>query len=155
MFMYNLLFEVVWIIVLIVILVFIGVFLFLVLFNQQEILEGDVIIKVIGYQWYWGYEYVDDGVVFDSYMLGYLVIIIVDVILFVLDEVNEQLLVDYGYDCGQWLLVIDIVVVVFVGVIVVMQVIVVDVIYLWIIFVFGVKQDVVFGCLVELWFEVE
>jgi len=30
-----------------------------VLFKQQEIPEADITIKVTGYQWYWGYEYVD------------------------------------------------------------------------------------------------
>ena len=43
----------------IVILVFIGAFSLPVLFKQQEIPEGDITIKVTGYQWYWGYEYVD------------------------------------------------------------------------------------------------
>ena len=70
--------EVVWTIVPIVILVFIGAFSLPVLFKQQEIPEGDIVIKTTGYQWYWGYEYVDAGVegvepssiVFDSFMLA-------------------------------------------------------------------------------------
>ena len=48
--------EVAWTVVPIVILVFIGAFSLPVLFKQQEIPEGDINIKVTGYQWYWGYE---------------------------------------------------------------------------------------------------
>jgi len=52
--------EVAWTVVPIVILVFIGAFSLPVLFKQQEIPEADINIKVTGYQWYWGYEYVDE-----------------------------------------------------------------------------------------------
>jgi cytochrome c oxidase subunit II len=45
----------------IVILVFIGAFSLPVLFKQQEIPVADITIKVTGYQWYWGYEYPDEG----------------------------------------------------------------------------------------------
>ena len=50
--------EVAWTVVPIGILVVIGVLSLPVLFKQQEIPEGDINIKVTGYQWYWGYEYV-------------------------------------------------------------------------------------------------
>ena len=53
--------EVSWTIIPIVILVFIGAFSLPVLFDQQKIPEGEVNIKVTGNQWYWGYEYVDEG----------------------------------------------------------------------------------------------
>ncbi|MEL7127068.1 MAG: cytochrome c oxidase subunit II, partial [Pseudomonadota bacterium] len=69
-FTHNTPIEIAWTVVPIVILVFIGAFSLPVLFNQQEIPEGDVTIKVTGYQWFWGYEYVDEGVSFDSYMIG-------------------------------------------------------------------------------------
>ena len=62
--------EVAWTVVPVVILVFIGAFSLPVLFKQQEIPEADITIKVTGYQWYWGYEYVDHGVSFDSYSLA-------------------------------------------------------------------------------------
>ena len=63
--------EVAWTIIPIVILVFIGAFSLPVLFDQQEIPEGEVNIKVTGNQWYWSYEYTDvEDVAFDSYMLG-------------------------------------------------------------------------------------
>jgi cytochrome c oxidase subunit 2 len=41
-----------------------------VLFDQQKIPEGEVNIKVTGYQWYWGYEYVDEGFEFESFLIG-------------------------------------------------------------------------------------
>ena len=63
--------EVAWTIVPIVILVFIGAFSLPVLFKQQEIPEGDINITVTGYQWFWSYEYTDEDVFFESYMIGY------------------------------------------------------------------------------------
>ena len=45
--------EVAWTIVPILILVFIGAFSLPVLFKQQEIPAGEVVIKVTGNQWYW------------------------------------------------------------------------------------------------------
>ena len=62
--------EVAWTVIPILILVFIGAFSLPVLFKQQEIPVGDVTIKVTGYQWYWGYEYVDEDVAFDSFLIG-------------------------------------------------------------------------------------
>ena len=53
--------EIAWTLGPIIILVFIGAFSLPVLFKQQEIPEGDITIKVTGYQWYWGYEYIDHG----------------------------------------------------------------------------------------------
>ncbi len=44
--------EIAWTVGPIVILVFIGAFSLPVLFKQQEIPEGDIVIKVTGYQWY-------------------------------------------------------------------------------------------------------
>ena len=129
--------EIAWTVVPIVILVFIGAFSLPVLFNQQEIPEGDLTIKVTGYQWYWGYEYVDEGVAFESYMLER-------------DELGE-----YGYEDSQYLLATDTSVVVPVGATVVMQLTGADVIHSWTIPAFGVKQDAVPGRLSQLWFSAE
>ena len=58
--------EITWTVVPIIILVAIGAFSLPVLFDQQRIPEGDVVVKVTGYQWYWGYEYPEEeGVEFD------------------------------------------------------------------------------------------
>ena len=69
-FTHNTPIEVAWTVIPIVILVFIGAFSLPVLFKQQEIPEADVFVKATGYQWYWGYEYPDQEIEFDSYMIG-------------------------------------------------------------------------------------
>ena len=143
--------EVAWTIVPILVLVVIGAFSLPVLFKQQEIPDGDIYIKVTGYQWYWGYEYVDEGFAFDSYMIGqpatggnYMRT----------PEV-EQMLVDAGYTPDQFLLATDTQVVVPVGKTIVMGVTGADVIHSWTIPAFGVKQDAVPGRVAELWFKAE
>ena len=129
--------EVAWTVVPVVILVFIGAFSLPVLFKQQEIPEADITIKVTGYQWFWGYEYVDEGVSFESYMLA------------------ENELEDYGYTSDLYRLATDTAVIVPVNTTVVMQVTAADVIHSWTIPAFGVKQDGVPGRLAELWFSAE
>ena len=129
--------EVAWTVVPILILVFIGAYSLPVLFKQQEIPEADVTIKVTGYQWYWGYEYVDHEFGFDSFMLA------------------REDLEDYGYEADEYLLATDTKVVVPVNATVVMQVTGADVIHSWTIPSFGVKQDAVPGRLAELWFKAE
>lgn len=154
--------EIAWTVVPIVILVFIGAFSLPVLFKQQEIPEADLTIKVTGYQWYWGYEYVDEGFGFDSYMLGSPATLNegdrpgdANVTPFVLDEHMEAKLVDAGYSRDEFLLATDTSVVVPVGKTVVMQVTAADVIHSWTIPAFGVKQDAVPGRLAELWFNAD
>ncbi|SNS65916.1 cytochrome c oxidase subunit II [Antarctobacter heliothermus] len=140
--------EVAWTIGPIVILVFIGAFSLPVLFKQQEIPEGDITIKVTGYQWYWGYEYVGTDLAYDAYMIG--------------SPATggdnrmsagvEEQLVDAGYEKSDFLLATDTAIVLPVGKTVVMQVTGADVIHSWTIPAFGVKQDAVPGRLAELWF---
>ncbi len=119
--------EIAWTVVPIVILVFIGAFSLPVLFKQQEIPEADITIKVTGYQWFWGYEYVDHEFGFESFMLA------------------REDLEEYGYGPDAYLLATDSAVVVPVGKTVVMQVTGADVIHSWTIPAFGVKQDAVPG----------
>ena len=129
--------EVAWTVVPVGILVVIGAFSLPILFKQQEIPEADVTIEVTGYQWYWGYEYVDHDFGFDSVML------------------QKDELADYGYAPDEYLLATDTAVVVPVGATVVMQLTGADVIHSWTIPAFGVKQDAVPGRLAELWFAAE
>ncbi len=154
--------EIAWTIVPIVILVFIGAFSLPILFKQQEIPEADLTIKVTGYQWYWAYEYVDEGFEFESYMLGSPATLDenarpddANVTPFVLDEHMEAKLIDAGYSRDEFLLATDTSIVVPVGTTVVMQVTAADVIHAWTIPAFGVKQDAVPGRLAELWFNAE
>ena len=129
--------EVAWTVVPVAILVVIGAYSLPILFKQQEIPEADITIKVTGYQWYWGYEYVDHDFGFDSVML------------------QKDELADYGYAPDEYLLATDTAVVVPVGATVVMQLTGADVIHSWTIPAFGVKQDAVPGRLAELWFAAE
>jgi cytochrome c oxidase subunit 2 len=129
--------EVAWTIIPILILIAVGFLSLPVLFKQQEIPEGDMYIKVTGYQWYWGYEYVDEGFEFDSYKL------------------EREELEAHGYDQSLYLLATDTAIVVPVGKTVVMGVTGADVIHSWTIPAFGVKQDAVPGRVAELWFNAE
>ncbi|KUJ80457.1 cytochrome C oxidase subunit II [Ruegeria marisrubri] len=129
--------EIAWTVGPILILVFIGAFSLPVLFKQQEIPEADITIKVTGYQWYWGYDYVDEGFGFESFLL------------------EKDQLAEYGYAEDEYLLATDTAVVVPVNKTIVMQVTGADVIHSWTIPAFGVKQDAVPGRLAELWFKAE
>jgi len=151
--------EVAWTIVPILILVFIGAFSLPILFKQQTFPEGDVNIKVTGYQWYWGYEYTDteSGLAFDSYMLGQPATMDSDdeaagAVAYVNSEGMAAKLAKYGYAPDEFLLATDTAVVVPVGATVVMTVTGADVIHSWTIPAFGVKQDAVPGRLAQLWF---
>lgn len=147
--------EIAWTVIPICILFVIGIYSLPVLFKQQEIPEADLTIKVTGYQWYWGYEYVDHGVAYDSYMLGHPATMEGDDTPFVYGDEIAQMLTDGGYAQDEFLLATDTAVVVPVGKTVVMQVTAADVIHSWTIPAFGVKQDAVPGRLAELWFAAE
>ncbi|MEM9427200.1 MAG: cytochrome c oxidase subunit II [Pseudomonadota bacterium] len=147
-FTHNTPIEVAWTVVPIVILVFIGAFSLPVLFKQQEIPEPDVFVKATGYQWYWGYEYPDQEIEFDSYMIGS------DHGNMLTPEVSAELEAA-GYADEHFTLATDTAIVVPTGQVVVVQVTGADVIHSWTIPAFGVKQDAVPGRLAELWFEVD
>ncbi|MGL4311747.1 MAG: cytochrome c oxidase subunit II [Paracoccaceae bacterium] len=138
--------EVAWTVIPIVVLVFIGAFSLPVLFKQQEIPEGDVIIKVTGNQWYWDYEYTNDGtgraedaapIAFSSFMMA------------------KEDLQAAGYSEKEYLLATDTAVVVPLNKIVVMNITAADVIHAWAMPAFGVKQDAVPGRTAQLWFKAE
>jgi cytochrome c oxidase subunit 2 len=136
-FTHNTPIEVAWTIVPVLILVVIGSFSLPILFKQQEIPPADITIKATGYQWYWGYEYVDEGFGFDSFMLA------------------REDLADYGYADSAFLLATDTAMVVPVGKTIVVQVTAADVIHSWTIPAFAVKQDAVPGRIAQLWFAAE
>ena len=126
-----------WTILPVFILIAIGAVTVPALFRSQIMPEAAVTIKATGYQWYWGYEYVDHGVEFSSYMLQR-------------DELEE-----FGYEPRHYLLATDSQMVVPVGQDVVLQVTGADVIHSWAMPAFGVKQDGVPGRLAHLWFNVD
>jgi len=129
--------EIGWTLVPIIILVFIGAFSLPVLFKQLEIPNADVTVKITGNQWYWTYEYPDNGISFDSVKL----------------ERDE--LAGYGYTPDEYLLAVDNAMVVPTGKNVVIHVTGSDVIHSWAVPAFGVKQDAVPGRLAEMWFKVD
>ncbi len=150
-FTHNAPLEIAWTMVPILILVFIGAYSLPVLFKQQEIPTADVVIKATGYQWYWGYEYVNDGVAFDSFMIGS-------------PSTGgdnrmtpavEAELVAAGYSKNEFLLATDTAVVVPVGKTIVMQVTGADVIHAFAMPAFGVMQSGVPGRISQLWFKAE
>ena len=154
--------EVAWTVVPILILVFIGAFSLPVLFKQQEIPPGDVTIKVTGYQWYWGYEYVDEGIdEFPSFLVDgstQVASLGADQPMGtpqILDGIAVMKLEALGYTRDDFLLATDTAVVVPVNKTIVMQVTGSDVIHSWTIPAFGVKQDAVPGRIGQLWFKAE
>jgi len=152
--------EIAWTVGPIVILVLIGAYSLPILFRQQEIPEADITIKATGNQWYWSYEYVDEGFGFDSYMIGAPATLTSEdeaagAIANTLDDVMVAKLEAAGYSRDEWLLATDTAVVVPVGKTIVMQVTGSDVIHAWTVPAFGVKQDAVPGRLAELWFSAE
>lgn len=137
-FTHNTPLEIGWTLVPVLILVAIGAFSLPILFRSQEMpSDPDVVIKAIGHQWYWSYEYPENGVSFDSIMLA------------------KEELADYGYAEDEYLLATDTAVVVPVGQTVLLQVTADDVIHSWTIPAFAVKQDAVPGRIAQAWFNVE
>ena len=66
---HNTTIEVLWTLIPCLILIVMAVPSFKVLYSQDTIPKADVTIKAIGYQWYWGYEYPDENIIFDSYIV--------------------------------------------------------------------------------------
>jgi len=152
--------EIAWTVGPIVILVLIGAYSLPILFRQQEIPQADITIKAIGHQWYWEYEYVDEGFGFESYMIGAPATLTAEdedagAVANMLNESMIKKLEEAGYSRNEWLLATDTSVVVPVGKTIVVQVTGADVIHAWTIPAFGVKQDAVPGRLAELWFSAD
>ena len=128
-----------WTLIPVLILVFIGSFSLPELFKQQDFkqVQADITIKATGNQWFWSYEYPEDGIAFDSFMLA-----------------REDLAAN-GYDDSLYLLATDTAVVVPVGKTIVVQVTASDVIHAWKVPAFGVMQDAVPGRLAQLWFKAD
>ncbi|PCJ88817.1 MAG: cytochrome c oxidase subunit II [Hyphomicrobiales bacterium] len=131
---HNTMIEIVWTVAPVLILVILAVPSFRLLYDQMEIPEAELTLKVTGYQWYWGYEYPDNGdIAFDSYMLQ-----------------DDEL----GADDLR-LLSVDNEIVVPVGKVVRVQVTAADVIHSFAMPAFGVKTDGIPGRLNETWFQAE
>lgn len=133
---HNTMIEVVWTIVPVLILVAIAIPSFRLLRLQLVTPPADVVVKVTGYSWYWGYEYPADqgGFKFDSNMIT---------------EAK-----DLKPDQPR-LLGVDNAMVVPAGKVVKVQVTAADVIHSFALPSFGVKIDAIPGRLNESWFRAE
>ena len=130
---HNVAVEIIWTLVPCLILIVMAVPSFKVLYSQDTIPKADVTIKAVGYQWYWGYEYPDENIIFDSYMI------------------EEKDLAE-----GQpRLLATDNVVVVPVNKVVKVLITANDVLHAWALPAFGVKRDAMPGRVNETWFKAE
>jgi len=130
-FSHNTLLEVLWTGVPVLILVVIAIPSLRLLFLEDVIPEADFTIKATGYQWYWGYEYPDQGI----------------------GEYFASMVPDEDLQEGQpRLLATDNAVVVPVGATVRVLVTGADVIHNWAMPPFGIKMDAVPGRINETWF---
>ncbi len=129
---HNTVVEIVWTVVPIMILIVIVIPSFKLLYFEGDIQKPDMIIKAIGHQWYWSYEYPSNGnFTFDA-----------------------NLVQDKDLKQGQLrLLTTDNPVVVPVGTLVEVQMTSTDVIHAWAMPSFGVKTDAVPGKLNATWFK--
>lgn len=66
---HNTAIEITWTLVPCVILVVVFYFSLVLLKDQYKIPKADVVVKAIGYQWYWGYEYPGKEIQFEGRML--------------------------------------------------------------------------------------
>ena len=66
---HNTFIEIVWTLIPCLILIVIAIPSFKLLYKQDIIPKADITVKAIGYQWYWGYEYPDQNIYFESLMV--------------------------------------------------------------------------------------
>ena len=130
---HNTTIEVLWTLIPCLILTVLAVPSFKVLYSQDEIPKVDVTIKATGYQWYWGYEYPDENIIFDSYMI---------------DEKDLK-------EGQPRLLTVDNEVYVPVNKVVKVMITANDVLHAWALPSFGVKRDAVPGRINETWFKAD
>jgi len=137
--------EVAWTAVPVLILVVIAVPSLRLLETQLTIPEPELTIKATGYQWYWGYEYPDQGVSFDAYPVA---------LYAQTEEERREELAEYGYSPDEYLLATDNRLVVPADTNVHLLVTGGDVIHNWAMPAFGIKTDAIPGRINETWFNV-
>ena len=136
---HNTTIEVIWTIVPILILLVICIPSFRLLFAQYTFPKADIVIKATGNQWYWSYEYPDEGgMSFDQLMLR--------------DDDNNPIA---GPNGEPRVLAVDNFVVVPVNKNVEILLTASDVIHNWTIPAFGVRVDAVPGRVIRAWFNAE
>jgi cytochrome c oxidase subunit II len=131
---HHTLLEIAWTALPVLILVVIAIPSFKLLYFMDRVGEPEMTIKAIGHQWYWSYEYPDDGnFTFDAYMIA-----------------------DQDLQEGQLrLLTTDNAVVLPVGTDIRVLITATDVLHSWAVPAFGVKTDGVPGRVNETWLRIE
>ena len=130
---HNVTVEILWTLIPCLILIVMAVPSFKILYKQDTIPKVDVTVKAVGYQWYWGYEYPDENIIFDSYMIE-------------TKDLKEN---------QPRLLTVDHQVVVPVNKVVKVLITANDVLHAWALPSFGVKRDAVPGRINETWFKAD
>jgi cytochrome c oxidase subunit 2 len=143
---HNTLIEVAWTVVPVLILVAIAVPSFQLLYFQEDIPEADLTVKATGQQWYWTYQYPDEGyenIELTSVMLE--------------EDQRSGVMSDHGLGVSQVprLLAVNYDVVVPVDKIVRVEVTSGDVNHAFAIPAFGIKVDAIPGRLNQTWFKAE
>jgi cytochrome c oxidase subunit II len=67
---HHTLLEIIWTLVPVLTLVIIGIPSLKLMFFNDKIENAEITIKVIGHQWYWSYQYPEENISFDSYMIN-------------------------------------------------------------------------------------
>jgi cytochrome c oxidase subunit 2 len=130
---HNTLLEIAWTAIPVLILVVIAIPSFKLLYYQDVVPDAELTVKAVGHQWYWSYEYPDNGdFAFDAYMVA-----------------------DDDLQAGQpRLLATDNALVLPVGTDIRLLVTATDVLHSWAMPAFGVKIDAVPGRINETWFNI-
>ncbi|MFW5432714.1 MAG: cytochrome c oxidase subunit II [Methylophilaceae bacterium] len=130
--------EVIWTIIPVIILVSMAYPATKTILAMKDTAEADMSIKVTGYQWKWGYDYMDQEVKFISTL-----------------STSQDQIQNKAEKGENYLLEVDNPMVVPVGKKVRLLITAVDVIHSWWIPEFGVKQDAIPGFMKEAWIRVE
>lgn len=146
-FTHNPTLEVIWTAIPVLVLVIVAIPSLRLLFLQLEVPEPDLTIKATGNQWYWSYEYPEQDIAFDAFMIG-------QGASGLTEEVRAEL-EENGYTEDDYLLATDSRVVVPVDSVVHVLVTASDVIHAWTVPSFGSKIDAVPGRINETWFKAE
>ncbi len=131
---HNTLLEIIWITIPVIVVIAVLIPSLRLIYFSQTIPESDLTLKIVGRQWYWSYEYPDNGgIEFDSYMKQE-------------NELKE----------GELrLLEVDNEVVLPINTNIRLQITASDVIHSWAVPSFGIKTDAVPGRLNESWVRIE
>lgn len=134
---HNVPLEIIWTVIPVIILIVIAVPSFRVLYFSEKLEKPEMVLKVTGYQWYWGYEYPDYGDInISSYMIkdeeidaskGQKRLLSTDNPILVPTDTNIQVVITAAPT---------------------------DVLHAWTVPAFGVKKDAVPGRLNETWMRI-